>query len=211
MVNRAIFGGFFFFWIQTVTCHTLWILKSGDSTNLQKPPTVDLLKCLVSQAVRLNVKLHTESSMSQSCMKFQTAMTEDEWVNVLGSVLAGLPHLYIVVDVETLGPAFADINADFSWPSSFLNLFRGLTDRGIQTQVQVMLISYGSEVFAKASHVGPGHLVVNMGRSRKSPSAQRRKAASNRMANSFMHASRGHGRGVSVRNSSFARECPEVD
>lgn len=82
----------------------LWALKTIKQDAVEALSVVDLLKDLVSQALRVNEIFHTERSMALSCMKFQRAETEMQWLELLGFVLAGLPHVYIIIDVEAVSP-----------------------------------------------------------------------------------------------------------
>lgn len=66
--------------IREAEVPVLWVLKMADAHN---PSTVDLLKSLMSQALRLNAINRTERSLALSCARFQSAMTEDNWIDLL--------------------------------------------------------------------------------------------------------------------------------
>jgi hypothetical protein len=160
---------------------TLWILRTMDqnkgSTNYQ-PSTVDLLKALISQAIKLNCSIHTDHKLSSRLQIYMSATTEAQWFALLASVLEGLPAVYLIIDIETLGSSFADFTAEFSWPTAFQNLFQELRARGIKTLVKVVLVSYGSPVFARTIEKGHGNLVVQVGGAINRSSATKGKARS---------------------------------
>lgn len=156
----------------------LWALKSSYKDTDAVPSMVDLLKHLVCQALRLNVALQTESFLGPSCAAFRRAMTEDDWFNLLGSVLAGLPQIYIVIDVEMLSSLFPPLTKDFSLPLAFLGLFQKLSDRGVKTRVKVILVSYGSTMFLQQPQGDLQERVIHVGRGRKSVTPRKKKSAS---------------------------------
>jgi hypothetical protein len=160
---------------------TLWILRTIDqnegSTSYQ-PSTVDLLKALVLQAIKLNCTLHNDYTISSRLQMYMSATTEAQWFALLASVLQGLPVVYLVIDIETLGSSLAEIEANFSWPTAFLNLFQELSARVIKTLVKVVLVSYGSPVFARNAEKGTRDLVVQVGRLAKGSIALKGKVRS---------------------------------
>ena len=125
----------------------LWALKNIEQNDVEAPSASDLLKNLVSQALRLNDVLHSERSMALNCAKFQRAESESQWLELLGSVLSGLPHVYIVIDIEAINPRLRSLDASFSWPIALLNFFQTLTNQGCKTVVKAILVSYSSSVF----------------------------------------------------------------
>ena len=142
----------------------LWALKTIENDAVQTPSIVDLLKSLVCQALRLNDAVHSERSMAFNCTKFQRAETENQWLELLGSVVAGLPQVYVIIDVEAVSPRLRSLNAAFSWPNAFLDFFSKLTDHGCKTVVKVVLVSYGSSVFVDTSAKDLQDLIISVGR-----------------------------------------------
>ncbi|KAI4134158.1 MAG: hypothetical protein LQ347_001756 [Umbilicaria vellea] len=136
------------------TTPTIWALQSvqnGDSITMQAPvSTADLLKSLISQAIRLNPSLHTDASLSPRLNAYLDVSTEAEWFSLLSSVLQDLPLVYILIDVETVHAELEDSHREFSWPMAFLAAFSGMAERGIKTVVKVILVSYGSSVFGRS-------------------------------------------------------------
>jgi ABC-type enterochelin transport system permease subunit len=68
----------------------------------RKPNSVDVLKQLVLQTLKLNRTMLDDYSSALSTLKFQTNTTEGEWLDLLGSVLLGLDQLYVVINMECL-------------------------------------------------------------------------------------------------------------
>ena len=106
---------------------------------------MDLIKALISQVMRINTALQHESNLALSCAKFQTAEDEDEWFELLASVLAGLSQICIIIDLEMF--CLRDRQSAQRWPSAWMEVFEKMSQRGIKTVVKVILVSYGSRVF----------------------------------------------------------------
>ena len=123
-----------------------WALRTTKQDAIQAPSVTDILKNLICQVLRLNIPTQKERSLALSCSKFYGAETEAQWFDLLGSVLAGLPQIYIIVDAEAVSPIYASSKV-FSWPLRSLNVFKKLSERGLKTIVKVVLVSYGSTTF----------------------------------------------------------------
>lgn len=122
----------------------IWALKTLDPKREQRLCVVDLIKDLVCQTLRLNVSLHTERSLALSCAQFRAADTPEQWFDLLGTVIAALPELYILVDIEAVDSVYASSMHGFSWISTFLAVFQNLRSRQHLTRLKVVLVSYGS-------------------------------------------------------------------
>ncbi|KAK5046550.1 hypothetical protein LTR84_008353 [Exophiala bonariae] len=142
----------------------LWALKSTsqDGIDAQQPSAIDVLKYLTSQALRLSSTAPTEASMSSVCMRFKTASTADEWNAILASTIPVVTTIYLVIDVEVLNYAYADVPGSF-WPAVFFKLSAELEARGSKTSVKVALISYGTtnQVTSSALPQGSKYWVAN--------------------------------------------------
>ena len=77
--------------------------------------------------------------MTLTAKRFQSARTEDDWFNLLGSVLEGLPQIYIIMDLEVLGKRTDD---QYPIPNAFARLVDQLEQRQVRTVVKIALISY---------------------------------------------------------------------
>lgn len=152
-----------------------WALKTVEA-----PSMVDLLKDLVSQALRLNEALHSERTMALNCTKFQRAETEMQWLELLGSALVGLPRVYIIIDVEAVDPRLRSLDAAFSWPTAFLHMFQKLTNHGGKTVVKVVLVSYGSSMFVDMPEKDLQDLIISVKRPQSVPMATKGRMASQR-------------------------------
>jgi hypothetical protein len=98
----------------------IWALKGLDPKRAQSLCVVDLIQDLVCQTLRLNISLHTERSLALGCTQFRTADTPEQWFDLLATVIAALPELYILVDIEAVDAAYASSIHGFSWISTFL-------------------------------------------------------------------------------------------
>ena len=73
--------------------------------------------------------------MSLSGTRLQSSTTEEEWFQLLESVLAGIfNEVCVLIDLEILNSTFAPLTKDFPWPSAFRDLFRSLSDRCFKTR-----------------------------------------------------------------------------
>jgi hypothetical protein len=117
----------------------IWALNSHKLSEFRESIAIEILKQFVSQALQINTALHDERSASLTAARFQRARTEEEWFDLLGSVIAGLPRLFIIVDVEIFGPQSEDA---LVWPVAFLLLFQKLALRKVDTRLKVVLASY---------------------------------------------------------------------
>ncbi|KAF7508997.1 hypothetical protein GJ744_008553 [Endocarpon pusillum] len=122
----------------------IWTLKTHQADRSHSIFAVDILRDLVHQALRLNVSLRTERSVSLSCAQFRAAETEEQWLNLLAMIVATLPQLYIIVDIEAVDICSADKMHVFSWLSAFQAMFRSLSVRQVSLSLKVILVSYGS-------------------------------------------------------------------
>ncbi len=170
----------------------LWALKTIERDAVEAWSVVDVLKRLVSQALQLNDALHTERSMAFNCTKFQRAETEIQWLELLGSVLVGLPQVYIVIDVQAVSPRLKSLDTAFSWPTAFLDFFQRLVNHGCKTMVKVILVSYGYSAFADTSAKDLQNLIISVGQLRTVPTTAKGRMSSQR-GSRWM--GRGFGRG----------------
>ncbi|KAH8662867.1 hypothetical protein BGZ60DRAFT_530024 [Tricladium varicosporioides] len=128
----------------------IWALKAIDTRGGSESPirdqvsTIELLKYLISQAIRVNEAIHTDAALIPQLKLYMDAKTEQQWFDILAMALQGLPLIYIIIDVELLNPSLIDLTENFSWPAAFLKVFSELAQRSMRTVVKVLLVSYGS-------------------------------------------------------------------
>ena len=161
--------------VQSASIPILWALHDNSKSVCETISTVDLLKSLVQQAIRINKTFQSERLCTRSCTRIQSARDEKEWLDIFGSVLVGLPLVYIVVNLESLGRNPLAMTEQFSWPLAFLSLFQSLSSRGGATVVKLVLITYGDARFLDLSDLeNPEQSVVNISPiSCKTPRAHR--------------------------------------
>ena len=131
--------------LQKALMPAVWVLKTKDWRRHETYSPVDLIKALISQVLRINITIQRESNLALSCAKFRTAANEEEWFELLGSVLAGLSQIFVTIDLEMF--CLRDQGSAERWPSAFIEVFEKMSQRGIKTVVKVILVSYGSKVF----------------------------------------------------------------
>lgn len=126
----------------------LWALRSTalDQSRHEETTPIDLLKYLILQAIKLNKNLHTDATLAPYLQSYLRATTQDDWINILASVLAGVPLLYIMVDLQTLSaPSEEGCSIDF-WLATYMKIFAALKERNSRTVVRVALTRYSSLV-----------------------------------------------------------------
>lgn len=144
----------------------VWVLKTVGRDSSDAMSSVDIIKYLIRQVVLLNKHMHTDSSMSQCSSSFSRARSEEDWIDILGLVLQGLPCLYIVLDFEILSQAGRS-HGSAGWPAVFSGLFEKLSERNVKTVVKVALVSYSSPLLKDSLNDDYGDCVVTVGRARQ--------------------------------------------
>lgn len=147
-------------------CPVIWALKALNidkmAADQAQVSTIDLLKYIISQAASVNKNIHTDAALIPRLMAYVDAKSEQDLMNILASILQGIPRLYIIIDVEVLGQNLGTLTKDF-WPASFLRMFSELSARNIGTVVKVALISYGSPLLKGPLRKDCQDLVVSVG------------------------------------------------
>ena len=143
--------------VRSASVPVLWVLHNDHQARKVEITTIDLLRSLVQQAMRVNKVFQSENACALSCVRIQNAASESEWFTILRLVLSSLPLVYIVFNVESLSRGSAALSEAFSWPLAFLSLFRELASSGIQTVVKLVLISYGQAQSVRMPGSGQSH------------------------------------------------------
>jgi hypothetical protein len=146
----------------------IWALKTitpheSNCRTEEQVSTIEILKCLIAQAIQANTTIHTDAALAPRLHAYLAANTEEDWFNILASVLQEIPLLYIIIDVELLHPSLATLTEDFSWPAAFLSIFSGLEQRNVKTVLKVSLVSYGSPLLRNMMRSEHRSLVVPVG------------------------------------------------
>ncbi|KAK0123370.1 hypothetical protein ONS96_010362 [Cadophora gregata f. sp. sojae] len=148
-------------YLRTAAVPVVWALPTPSENEYSLVySTMDLLKHLTWQILRINKVLHAEAPMAITCARFQTAMDEDQWFDLLASVVAGMNKIYIVIDVELLSSISAGSK---TLPEAFLYLFSRLAARGSKTVMKVVLVSYTPKVFSENVSSRIRDVVVDVG------------------------------------------------
>lgn len=125
--------------LQQLNIPVVWSLAPIDRNGSSYFPT-DVLKQLVFQILQINQTLLANQSPALNAARFQSAKTEQEWLEILISVLGGLRQIFIVFDV---GACEDDFDRTLSWPKAFMELVCKATKRCPNTSVKVLLLSHG--------------------------------------------------------------------
>lgn len=132
------------FCVQSITAlreakvPVIWALKTivANRTSTEDVSTIGLLKYLISQAILVNKRLHNDMALSPHLGAYRAAETEKEWVNMLASVLEGIPLIYVIIDVEVLCQSREGLSG--FWPSGLLKMLSDLSARNTKTIVRLV-------------------------------------------------------------------------
>lgn len=115
----------------------IWALKAEESNPTPPVSSIEILKYLVSQLLQQNKTLHSERAASLSALRFQSAASEQEWYNLLGSTLDGLPQVYMFIDLGVLDD---DLDPARQWAEGFRHLFDNLALRSVLTTLKIAFL-----------------------------------------------------------------------
>jgi len=172
--------------LRGIKIQVVWSLSAKAEGTLCWRSPVDVLKQLVLQILQLNHLLVDAQSPILNAARFQSARTEGDWFELLGSVLEGLPQIYIVVDAEVLSKEFS---SQVSWPEAFMHLFERLQEKFCKTVVKVVLVSLGHTPFLELPFASPLERMTVVVKSRRRTSQAMRRKLKGR------HPARHHGLG----------------
>ncbi|KAI0436595.1 hypothetical protein F4803DRAFT_572223 [Xylaria telfairii] len=99
--------------------------------------TIDVLKYLACQVLQSNHSMLTERQASLNAARFQSAVTEPEWLELLTSVLQGMSQIYIIIDMDLVERGGG---MTIEWVQHFANIGQNLSLRNIHTIVKVACI-----------------------------------------------------------------------
>lgn len=129
--------------VQGANVPIIWALDIGDKERSVYTPS-DVLKYLISQILQQNSGLLDERSAAFSPVRFQNARTLRAWMDLLVSVLQGVPQVFLVLDLEVVEKCLT--SETIAWQDLFQELFSRLADTNSQTRVKVAFLS------TKSSH-----------------------------------------------------------
>jgi hypothetical protein len=151
----------------------IWTLSARADGNHAWRSPVQVLKQLVLQILHQNHSLLNAQSSALNAARFQSATTESDWFDILGSVLEGLSQVYIVIDAEVMSRQFS---SEISWPKAFLELFEKMRMRCCKSIVKVVLVSFSSSPYLELPEAASDSLTIRLDQERRPPLAIRRKA-----------------------------------
>lgn len=105
----------------------------------------DILRYLIRQGLQITQNLQTESSMTLTCTRIHSQLSEKQLFHILESILCEISEqVYLVIDLELLNQDFTQPQG-FSWLQAFLGFFERLSTRKPTHRVKVLLLNYGSD------------------------------------------------------------------
>ena len=127
--------------LQSHNVCTLWALQPpGVNAKASGVSVVDVLKHLVTQALRLQQERVSERDMAHNYARMRSLATEKEWFQLLGSILAQVKcQVYIVIDLFTLDRRLVP-RGGVSWFAEFGEVFTQLRGTVPNLQVKVLLL-----------------------------------------------------------------------
>ncbi|KAF2121324.1 hypothetical protein BDV96DRAFT_640720 [Lophiotrema nucula] len=119
----------------------LWAVKGKAAVNLGEDRFVQILRYLVWQALLLDTAIAAAISGTFNSALFQAARTEEDWFNILQTIICRLPRIFVVIDMELLTP-----NSDSNISPLLVSMFYTRLQRFMvacrPTIVKVLLVSY---------------------------------------------------------------------
>ncbi|KAF7534382.1 hypothetical protein G7054_g6263 [Neopestalotiopsis clavispora] len=155
----------------------LMVLKSPqqDEHNhlSSRVSTIDILKNLTLQALRLSQSTATEKTMSMTCSQFQTATTAKEWFDLFELAICRFKTLvYVVVDLEVLDVDLSE-QEDCRWISALSQCIVNLSARIPSPAAKIMLVGYGPIVSRQLGQAQVGNPIVNVARASRGSGSPR--------------------------------------
>lgn len=140
----------------------LWALKTPDDPSVSAHLPFNIFRSLVFQSLRVNPILRNQNIAGLTYTDFQNAVTEEDWIKLLGRTTMGIPELMILVDIELFGPVSSMSLAagSSSVPLKFLRHLENLMKLNPNTSLKIILVSYGSRAFAT---LGLQEKVIHLG------------------------------------------------
>ena len=118
----------------------IWALKVDYSP--YDLSIIDLLKYIILQALRLNPD-KTENPMAQSYrFMYQSAVTENDWLDLLGFALSSLPfdQVCVVMDLQIINSITSPSpKEDFRWSKALANLLKKLSEHGVGGKALILV------------------------------------------------------------------------
>lgn len=118
----------------------IWALNMESAEPHVASTTIDIFKQLIMQVLLTVPKSSPDRFSGLDFFRFQSAMSELQWFELLCAVLAGLSQIHIVIDLTLFN---RDEGHDISWPSEFLQLRSNEVIKLSGTVVKILLITYG--------------------------------------------------------------------
>ena len=149
----------------------LWVLKPMEQTYHS---VTEILKSLIHQALTLDYTSRTDSILSFQLRRFRDALSDTDYVNLLGSCVQRFKLVYIMVDTRAMEPS------DASQCKRHLHeLSQRLSEGDASTIMKVMALSYGPDVQSPREKDGLMLKVGNLSRrkGKKLPSEPLRRVA----------------------------------
>jgi hypothetical protein len=132
--------------IKSAGLPVLWAVK-GSTGSVSDRSTTELLKYLAMQALQLNSSgLADKVSPQFNATRVASASTEQDWLQVLGAGLSGVPKIYLVIDPEILGSSAHEQ----SELGGLISTLQEATFGNPGTVVKSVLISYRKTVVRRA-------------------------------------------------------------
>lgn len=128
--------------VQNAYIPIFWVLPNTIQSGAEAITSIDVLKSLVQQAIRINKNFQNESTCALSCSRMQSAVRESDWFDILGSTFEGLSQIYIVFDTIILGRDGLTLSDNFSWFLAFHSFLERLKARGSRSVIRLIFLSY---------------------------------------------------------------------
>lgn len=121
----------------------LWVLRDRD----QKYSLKEVLKSLILQALSQYKNIHTDIAFLSQAQMILDVQHDQDYMNILGSVIQHFRLIYIITDTEALATHEAALCQVY-----LHQLSQMLAERGVQTIIKIIVTIYGpNQILASES------------------------------------------------------------
>ncbi|KAK7408041.1 hypothetical protein QQX98_009814 [Neonectria punicea] len=169
--------------LTTSAVPTIWALTSVEKSRASSIlTTMDLIKYLTYQALRMGRGAKTEKHISLQYSQFHTAQTPKACLELFRQVVANLGgQLYLVLDLAAVRASLVDLE-EFDFIQELSQMLSNGFKQGMKTRVKVLLLVYEVDWFRHLSNNVSKHVIpVKITKSRGPQSKQMRDAMSTRV------------------------------
>ncbi|KIX00294.1 uncharacterized protein Z518_10433 [Rhinocladiella mackenziei CBS 650.93] len=132
----------------------IWVMNSTRKDNISAETLATYaLRSLIQQALIRNSQWHTEATLGKICASLSYAESLRTFLEILKTVLRGLPLIYLIIDAQPLYTP----DLQHEWPTMLLDMLQTINthDSHSPTIVKILLMNYHTKTIWRP--VEPAH------------------------------------------------------